>query len=135
MDELTATLLALAAVWGGMFNVMKIVEMKNGIRDRVLDMHDGKKLSKENKELLIWNDFVPISIGLNIFLFVFTVGFLAIPFLVPGGARWPTWVVCICAASLSLFAMAIDIRASRTECRRMRDYINAGSSDGPASLP
>lgn len=124
MNELTAVLAAMAAVFGGLFNVMKIVDTKNAIRDRVLDMHDGRLLTQEQKNVLLSNDFRPMAVGLQFFLFVFAVGFLGLPFLVEGKVHWLTWLFCWSAAALCVFAMGVDIWASRDEVKRMRDAIS-----------
>ena len=129
MEQFTVVLVVLAATWGGMFNVMKIVEMKNGIRDRVLDMHDGKVLDKEQKQLLLSHDYVPMCFGIWLFLLVFAIGLASIPLAfwakAPDKLSSAEAVVCFGAAGFTVFAMLVDVVASRSEYRKMRAHINS----------
>ena len=129
MDQITVTLVVLAATWGGVFNVMKIIEMKNGIRNLVLDIHKDPPLSKDQKALLLSHDYVPLSFGIFLFLLVFSGALGSIPFTfwakAPGKLGGAEAAVCFGAAGFSLSAMIVDFVASLSEYRKMKSHIAA----------
>lgn len=129
MDKITVILVVLGATWGAMFNVMKTIEMKNGIRNLVLDIdRDGKELSKDKKLLLLTYDYIPLWVGVFLFLLIFSGGLASIPFV-----YWAKKgdldlscleaLGCFGAAGFSAFAMIVDFVAGRSEIATMREYI------------
>lgn len=127
MDKITIVLVVMTAVVAGMFNMMKIVEMKNNARNIVLDIaKDGKDVSKEHKRMLMTNDYLPMGIGIWIFLFIFAGSFAAIPIvfkLKNEALHWPEQCVCYGAAVFCLFAMVVDIVSTVTEWSFMKEHL------------
>lgn len=133
MDKVTVILVVLGATWGAIFNVLKIVEMKNGIRNLVLDIDSkGKDVSLQNKKLLLWADYAPLAIGVFLFCLLFSGGLIAIPFIYDAkatkdnpGLNEYEWFGCFGAASFTGFAMFVDAIASWVEIARMRAHIKS----------
>lgn len=127
MDKVNVTLVVLGAVWAAMFNVIKIVEMKNGIRNLVLDIDEkGKGISRDKKMLLIYSDFVPLSIGIFLFLLVFSGGLATIPSIYEDKKQPLSFYEtagCYATTLFTWFAMAVDLFASILEYRKMRKHI------------
>ena len=80
MDKITTTLVVLGATVLGMYNCIQIVELMNKKRDLVLDINkDGKLLTKDQKKLLLWNDYAPLMGGVLIFPGIYTAAFYELP--------------------------------------------------------
>jgi len=123
MEKLTITFVVLAATWGGMFNLMKIVEMKNGIRDRILGIDpNGQGLSVENRKLLLYSDYVPLAIGIFAFLSLFSSCLASIPSTIPNLNAWDKFA-CYGAAGFAAFALIVDFVCSIFEVQKMRTHI------------
>ncbi|MGZ8900905.1 MAG: hypothetical protein ACXW3Z_12485 [Limisphaerales bacterium] len=133
MDEITVIVIVLTATWGGVFNVMKIVEMKNGLRNLVLDIDEkGLRLARDQKKILVWNDYFPIAIGVWIFLFVFAGGLFAIPssfHLQKAPLNWADIAVCYGASFFCIFALLVDVVCSVREMTKMLSKIATQSTE------
>jgi len=116
-----------AGVWGAFSEVMKIAEILNGRRDLVLNIQaDGERLTPEQRDILLKNDWLPTWIGLEVFLVIFTLAFGYVCYTV-NEARILTGL----ATALGIFAIGVQIWAGWTEYWKMRQFIDSERKPKP----
>jgi hypothetical protein len=147
MTNNEALLTALGAVSIGMFNMMKIVEVKNGVRNTVMNVSkDGKDIPSYLKEMMVRNEFKPMTIGVDIYLLVFSIALLSIPHLSSsdgsGGPSWWLYPTCYLASALGCYALYVDATISFREYHFMlrfidkeRDQRGDGDNNGAIEVP
>jgi hypothetical protein len=116
-------MLVVAATWGGMYNVMKIVETKNDVRNRVLGIKDSLVISSKHMRMLRRNDYVPLGIGIWLFLSVFSLAIFFAPRVTSPNPGWRLVYSCYAIAGFGMFAMLVDIWATFEEWFVMDKHI------------
>lgn len=139
MDKITITLVVLGATVLGMFNSIQVAEMINKKRDLILDIDkDGRDLTIGQKEMVLYSDYIPLSVGLILFLAVYSAAFYLLPQILDtkyqraldarisdptlqptAGERWG----CRAAAAFGTFALLVMVIGTPTEYFRMRTYL------------
>ena len=108
----------------GMFNIIKIVEIKNQKRDLVLNIsREGFHLTPCRRKLLLKRDYIPLSQGVWFALALLALFLGTLPLALDGKQGLAEWSVCAGCAGFALFALATDIYQSIAEIREMRAYI------------
>lgn len=128
MSNTYALLLLLAGVSVGLFNLMKIIETKNNTRNLVVNVNkDGKDIPARYKRMMIENEFWPMTVGVNLYLLLFSVSFLCLPGVLYSDKvpfSWWTIPPCLLAAFLGFYAMYIDLTVSFEERKLMRNVVD-----------
>jgi len=125
--DVTVVLLVLGAIWVGMFNVVSVVEIKNGKRDRVLGLSEGKALTAAQKKLILWNDYITLEIGIVCFLLLFSGCFAVLPAIFQAkGAPMASLEAlgCYGAAAFGALALVLEAVSSASEIHTMTAYIH-----------
>ncbi len=136
VNDLTIVMVVLGATWAAMFHVLKGIEIQNAKRDLILKINkDGWHLTKDQRNMLLYNDFLPIWIGAMVFCAMYSGGFAALPHIL--SERSPTeeglttleWTGCYLAAGLGLFALAATLITGCSEIRTMRRFIVSDAAE------
>ena len=123
MEHVNVVYVGLVALAVGMFNTIKIVELKNQKRDLVLNIaREGFHLTPCRRKLLLERDYIPLSQGVGFVPFILTVFLACLP-IADEKRGLLEWGLCGSCAAFSLFALVTDIRHSFGEVREMRAYI------------
>jgi hypothetical protein len=124
---LEISVLVLGAAYVAMFHVLKIVEIMNGKRDLILNIHqDGERLTREQRSLLLWSDFFPLWLGVLFFLSIYSGVFFALPYVLAEKGVWVTpkeCYACWALASFGMFALLVELIAAGTEFAKMWAFI------------
>jgi hypothetical protein len=128
MTNIYALTLLLGAVSVGMFNMMKIVEMKNAVRNLVLNItKEGKEIAPDLKLLMINNEFRPMTIGVCLYLLLFAVACFSVPLLlqidIPDKFSPAIWPASVLAGCLGGYALYVDATLSYGEIKRMKKAV------------
>jgi hypothetical protein len=131
VDKLTIVLVLLAAIWGGMAQVMGIIKWRNEIRDRVLGVGQpvsNTLIGSTHAKLLLWSDYVPIWVGTVLFLGLFAATFWSLPSILTDKQvqlkEWEFWLTRG-AAIFTSFGLLADLVAGIVEVLRMREHIRS----------
>ena len=80
--------------------------MLNKQRDDVLDISERQiKLNNAQKKVLIYNDFLPLSIGTCIFLICFSIIIFTSPFIIIDDTSKIKWSEIICFGGIGIFSL------------------------------
>jgi hypothetical protein len=129
MDKYTIILLVLGASWAGMSQIITVVEIMNRRRDLILGINEqGKSLTKGQRKLLLYSDYIPFWSGVMLFLAIFSGAFAALPTIIQSekDARHLHLLEilgCYGAALCGFFALIVVLVAGVAEVVKMRAYI------------
>jgi CDP-diglyceride synthetase len=121
--DVTVVLLVLGAVWVGMYNVINVVEIKNGKRDLVLKLSEqGAKLTVDQRRFILWHDYVTLEAGIICFLGLFSAAIASLPRVFKDKDSPMTKVeryCCYGAGAFGLLALLIEVVSAGDELRLM----------------
>ena len=72
----------LVSSWGAMKTVLEVIEKLNGIRNFALGLGElAQNADNDMKRMIFYNDWIPLALGLFLFLIVFAAVFAMIPMI------------------------------------------------------
>lgn len=127
MELPAVPLVVIATIWAAIFPVMKVVEMMNKRRDIVLDIDSkGERLRPRQKKILLFSDFIPMWVGVMLFLAIFASALLVLPSALVENNHKVTQAdkrMCWCGAGFGFFALLVEIIGGGCEAVGMYRHI------------
>jgi hypothetical protein len=124
----------LAIVWAGFAPTLKLAEMINERRDKIMDVNPETYLPKQQRLTILYSDWLLYSAAGFFYLLIFVVMFVNLPYYLEQPTTLTSQILCYIAAIFPAIFCIVLVIGCKSDYRKMIEFLDKFQYIEPPSI-